>query len=88
MCALSRRRRAAGGWRLARWRSELTIDGDRLLLGPGPSPLTATLRPLGQGQLLATACDGPWRKRILLTVRDDQLALTTHRSRVVRYCRA
>lgn len=77
---------AAGA--VARWRSELMIDGDRLLLGPGPSPLAATLCPLGQGQLLATACDGPWRKRILLTVRDDQLALTTHRSRVVRYCRA
>lgn len=79
---------AQSRWRLARWGGELTIDGDRLLLGPGPSPLAATLRALGQGQLLATACDGPWRTPILLTVRDDPLALTTHRSRIVRYCRA
>lgn len=77
-----------GRWRLAQWRSELTIDGDRLLLGPGPSPLVATLCPLGPGRLLATTQDGPWRKRILLSLQDDQLTLTTHRSRIVRYRRA
>lgn len=77
-----------GRWLLAEWRSELVVSGDRLLMGIGPAAISATLKPLGGGRVLATAQDGPWEKRFVIQQVDNEITLLLNRSRIIRYQRA
>lgn len=79
--------RAQGRWFCPQWRSELAIDGDRLVMGPGPSATTAALTVLGKGRLLATAQDGPWEKRFAIQIAGNSMTLLLNRSRIVQYQR-
>ena len=58
-----------------------------MILGIGPAAITATLVPLGNGRLLATAQDGPWQKRFTVQIDGDALKLVLNRSRMVKYRR-
>lgn len=74
---------AQGRWFCPEWRSEWVIEGDRLVMGIGPSAPVASLECLGQGRLLATAQDGPWEKRFALHIEGNTMTFLLNRSRVV-----
>ena len=76
-----------GRWCIPSMRSELVISGENMILGIGPAAITATLVPLGNGRLLATAQDGPWQKRFTVQINGDALKLVLNRSRIVKYWR-
>lgn len=76
-----------GRWHWPDTRSELVIDGDRIVMGLGPAAIAGSLQSLGNGRALATVQDGPWEKRFSLRVQDGYLTLLLNRSRVVRYQR-
>lgn len=76
-----------GRWCIPSMRSELVISGENMILGIGPAAITATLVPLGNGRLLATAQDGPWQKRFTVQIDGDALKLVLNRSRMVKYWR-
>ncbi|OSM97770.1 MULTISPECIES: serine hydrolase domain-containing protein [Lonsdalea] len=76
-----------GGWRLPESRSELVIEGDRLMMGIGPAAIAARLEPLGQGRARAIAQDGPSEKRFAVHLEDGRLRLQLNRSRGVYYQR-
>lgn len=76
-----------GRWSIPAMRSELTISGEKMVMGIGPAAIHATLVPLGKGRLLATAQDGLWQKRFAVQFDDDSLKLVLNRSRVVKYWR-
>ncbi|MEQ4511071.1 MAG: serine hydrolase domain-containing protein [Dickeya sp.] len=79
--------RLQGRWYWPDTRSELVIDGDRIVMGLGPAAIAGSLQPLGNGRALATVQDGPWEKRFSLLIQDGYLTLLLNRSRVVRYQR-
>lgn len=79
--------RLQGRWQLAAHRSVIDIDGDKLLMGIGPASISATLKSLGQGRVLATAQDGPWEKRFVIQWEQDGIRLLLNRSRIVKYLR-
>jgi hypothetical protein len=76
-----------GRWHIPAVRSELVINGDKMVMGIGPAAIHATLVPLGKGRLLATAQDGLWQKRFAVQVDGDTLKLVVNRSRMVKYRR-
>ncbi|CAX61884.1 Beta-lactamase [Erwinia billingiae Eb661] len=76
-----------GRWHIPAVRSELVINGDKMVMGIGPAAIHATLVPLGKGRLLATAQDGLWQKRFAVQVDGDSLTLVLNRSRMVKYRR-
>ena len=76
---------AAGPWVQRQHHAAFTIAGDTLSMGTGPARTTASLRVLGEGVLLATAQDGPWAKQFSLRFEGNGVALTSHRSRVLRF---
>jgi CubicO group peptidase (beta-lactamase class C family) len=78
---------ASGLWVQRQNHATFTIAGDTLSIGTGPARGQASLRPLGEGVLLATAQDGPWAKQFSLRFEGDEVALTSHRSRVLRFLR-
>ncbi|EFH11390.1 serine hydrolase domain-containing protein [Teichococcus cervicalis] len=77
-----------GEWRGAAGDAAFRIEGDTLLRGIGPARRQATLRPLGGGRYVTQLPDGPWPLRFGLAFAGDEVALTSHRSRVLRFHRA
>lgn len=76
-----------GRWFAQPWRSEMVIEGDRLVMGIGPAALQAHLQSLGGNRVLATAQDGPWEKRFVIAQEGDKVRLLLNRSRVVMFSR-
>jgi CubicO group peptidase (beta-lactamase class C family) len=76
-----------GHWRCPAFHAGFDIEGDGLFSGIGPARLRASLRPLGEGRLLATMAHGPWTKQFSLRFEQETVALTSHRSRVLRFRR-
>ncbi|MDI9222311.1 serine hydrolase domain-containing protein [Pantoea sp. EA-12] len=74
-----------GRWFAQPWRSEMVIEGDSLIMGIGPAAIRASLQSLGGGRVLATAQDGPWEKRFVISREGEALRLQLNRSRVVRF---
>ena len=73
--------------RVVVWRSEMVIEGDRLVMGIGPAAIHASLQSLGGDRVLATAQDGPWEKRFVIAREGDKVRLLLNRSRVVTFTR-
>lgn len=82
----------AGCWRNDRHggviRIEVSQGAAQLVLGTAPAQLVMPLTPLGPGQALGDAWDGPWRRRPCFVVAGDTLRVVTNRSRVLEYFRA
>ncbi len=76
-----------GRWFAQPWRSEMVIEGDRLVMGIGPAAIHASLQSLGGDRVLATAQDGPWEKRFVMARDGDKVQLLLNRSRVVTFTR-
>jgi CubicO group peptidase (beta-lactamase class C family) len=76
-----------GRWCCPEHHAAFDIEGDALLSGIGPARSRAQLRPLGEGRLLAKLQDGPWSKQFSLRPQGEELALASHRSRVLRFRR-
>ncbi|WP_176083535.1 serine hydrolase domain-containing protein [Martelella sp. HB161492] len=66
----------------------LEVDGDAVVMGIGPVRQRMPLTALGRGRFLFTLVDGPWTKRILLhLLDDDRLELVLSRARMIEYQR-
>jgi CubicO group peptidase (beta-lactamase class C family) len=78
---------AQGHWRSPAYHAGFDIEGETLASGIGPARMATQLRPLGEGRLLATLPDGPWNKQFSLRFEKDEVALVSHRSRVLRFRR-
>lgn len=76
-----------GHWSCPEHHAGFDIEGDGLFMGTGPARTRASLRPLGEGRLLAETADGPWAKQYSLRFDGAGVALTANRSRIVHYQR-
>lgn len=74
-----------GHWSCPAYHAGFDIEGDGLFMGTGPARSRATLRPLGEGRLLAETADGPWQKQFSLRFQGGTASLTANRSRVLTY---